>query len=312
MNSGNRAFVTQVLFVFLFMLVFSACQPEVPPRPEVAGSPTPTILSTQPPAPSPESDPTAAPSDPVVEEPLAARVGGQGISLAELQAELDRYQAAGFQLDREAELEVLDFIIQEVLLAQAAAAAGYSLDEAAMQERIDSLAGEVGGYPALLEWMQANYYTEETFRRALRQASMAALMRDQVADSVPAAVEQVRVRQILLANENQANEILRQLQGGVNFSTLAARQDPVTQGDLGWFPRGYLAEAALEEAAFALQPGEISGIVETPLGYHILQVTERELERLLEPEARFTLQAQAVQDWLQAARAQSEIIIYLP
>jgi peptidyl-prolyl cis-trans isomerase C len=45
-------------------------------------------------------------------------------------------------------------------------------------------------------------------------------------------------------------------------------------GDIGWHPRGVL-EATFEEAAFALQPGVISGVIETPYGFHLIFVEER-------------------------------------
>ncbi len=44
-----------------------------------------------------------------------------------------------------------------------------------------------------------------------------------------------------------------QLQAGADFATLAYRYDPLTGGDLGWFPRGVLTQPAVEEAAFSLQ-----------------------------------------------------------
>ena len=46
--------------------------------------------------------------------------------------------------------------------------------------------------------------------------------------------------------------------------SLAAEYDPVAEGELGWFPRGYLFDKELEDAAFGLQAGEYSQVIETP------------------------------------------------
>ena len=137
-------------------------------------------------------------------------------------------------------------------------------------------------------------------------------MRDQIIGGVPEISEQVHARQILLYNLEQAQEVLTELESGNDFATLSTTFDPVTSGDLGWFPRGFLTYAQLEEAVFDLQPLEYSGIVETPLGFHILQLVERESNRLLEPEARLVLQINALHNWLQTRRDESEITIYLP
>ena len=137
-------------------------------------------------------------------------------------------------------------------------------------------------------------------------------MRDQIVTTLPETAEQVHARQILLYNSTQANEVFTQLQSGQDFTKLAKLYDPVAGGDLGWFPRGYLTEKALEEAAFSLEPGKYSQIIETPIGFHILSVIERDPARILEPNARLVLQERALSMWLQQRRAQSEIQTFLP
>lgn len=98
------------------------------------------------------------------------------------------------------------------------------------------------------------------------------------------------------------------MKAGWNFDDLAARYDPLTKGELGWFPRGYLPEPAIEEAAFALQPGQFSDIIQTQAGYHILFVEERDPARPLSPDALLTLQERAIQDWLTQQRNESTIL----
>jgi peptidyl-prolyl cis-trans isomerase C len=276
--------------------------------PSLQSSPTPAAeLQT----PSPQ---TATPFQPSpTSEPLAALVNGEPISLAQFQAELARYQAAaGMELATEDQQRVLEAMIDQLLLAQAAVEQGYILDEAAVQARLEQLSAEAGGRQALLDWLASNGYVLETFQQELAQTAAAAWMRDQVTASVPAAAEQVHARWLRFNNREQAQQILAQVRAGADFATLAAEADPLAKGDLDWFPRGYLLDAALEEAAFPLQPGEVSEVIESSLGFILLQVIERDPARPLSPDALLQLQSQAVQRWLEQRRAESAVQTYSP
>lgn len=247
-------------------------------------------------------------------EPMAVLVNGEGIPVQEFEAEVERYRAAQASLGRQVSLEqasqaVLEDIINQTLLAQAAYAAGFKVDESALQERIEALAAQVGGPEKLAAWQSAHGYTPEMFTAALKRALAAAWMRDQIAASVPTQVEQVHVQQILVYTEEKALSVKSRLDAGEDFAKLAAVYDPLTHGDLGWFPRGYLFEPAIENAAFSLQPGQISDVIATQAGFHIIKVIEREPNRPLSPDAHLTLQELALRAWLDDRRSQSTIIL---
>ena len=76
--------------------------------------------------------------------------------------------------------------------------------------------------------------------------------------------------------------------------------------------RGYLPDAALDAAAFSLQPNQHSAIIQTQAGYCILEIIESQSNRPLGPDARLVLQSQAVLKWLQDRRGQSQIQVLLP
>lgn len=90
--------------------------------------------------------------------------------------------------------------------------------------------------------------------------------------------ESVRARHILLASEEAANEVLKQLKDGGDFAELAKERSSCPSkeqgGDLGYFERGKMVKE-FEDAAFALGAGEMSGLVKTQFGYHIIKVEDK-------------------------------------
>ena len=75
----------------------------------------------------------------------------------------------------------------------------------------------------------------------------------------------------------QMEAALAALLTGESFEKVAAETSDGPMGvrgaDLGWFTRGEIGPA-FDEAVFALSPGERSGIIESPFGFHIVQRTE--------------------------------------
>ena len=106
------------------------------------------------------------------------------------------------------------------------------------------------------------------------------------------------------AAKGRAEEALKAARGGKDFAALARQysQDGSAQrgGDLGFVVRGQTAPA-FENAAFALQIGQISDVVETPFGFHIIKVTERRPGRAVPfPEAAAQIQQYLEQQQRQA------------
>lgn len=299
--------LTTLLILLIFVNACSTAKPVTTSIPSVVIF-TPTMTT------SPVASTTPVPPTPT-EVPLAAVVNGEPITLAEYEAEVDRYEAAatitGTILASDTITIVMDDLIDQTLFAQAAAENEFTVDDTLLQSKIDALQTQLGGSQALDTWVTAHGYSEEAFKQALRRSVGAAWMRDQVIGAVPETTEQVHGMQILLSTAAEADEVYAALQSGKDFLDLALTYDPLTGGDLGWFPRGYLDDPVIDEAIFSLQPGEYSQVVETEIGFHILFVAEKDANHTLQPAALAALQINALKEWLIERRNQSEIQVFV-
>jgi len=123
--------------------------------------------------------------------------------------------------------------------------------------------------------------TEKTLREIVEMSVLRRKVMEEVTSAIERTQEQIWIRHILVENEETAKEVSDKLADGQDFVSLAAEysKDDTNKdsgGDLGWFPRGMMV-SPFEEAAFSLEVGEISDLVETDFGWHILQSLGRDL-----------------------------------
>lgn len=83
-------------------------------------------------------------------------------------------------------------------------------------------------------------------------------------------------------NRDKAEEVLKRVRAGEDFAKLAQEFSGDTSnkdkgGDLGWFGRKQMVKE-FEDAAFALKPGEVSNVVKTSFGFHVIKLEERRTE----------------------------------
>src|SRR5450631_870295 len=108
----------------------------------------------------------------------------------------------------------------------------------------------------------------------------------------------------------KAEKLRKELAGGADFAALAKANStcPSSQqgGDLGYFGKGQMVPA-FEKAAFVLKPGEISDVVETQFGYHIIKLTEKKAAEKVEfKEAR-----PRIEDYLKNQKVGAAVNDYL-
>ena len=255
----------------------------------------------------PTRTPFPPPSTPI---PTAAIVNGDVITVAVYQEELARYSAAvNRDLSEEDHMIVINDLINLTLLSQAAESEGFQISDNDLDERIAGL--DTAEQP-LADWLAIHGFTEESFRTHLKISLEAAWMRDQILADVPLEMDQIHAQQMLFYDLFAAEDMMTTLNTGSDFSQLAKNHDPQTLGDLGWFPPGFLTIPALDEVLFSFEAGETSDIIETEIGYHIIKVLEKEVNRQLDPAIRQILQEQALDNWLERRWKLSTIQITLP
>lgn len=255
---------------------------------------------------------------------VAATVNGEPITLAEFEQELIRFEAAQAAMGSDVanqsgyQQQVLDKMIEDELVRQRAADQGVSVSPEEVDAEINDMIAETGE-EYFTSWLNLNLYTEEEFREYIRQDLLFRRLIQPVIDSVPESAEHVRARHILVNSREDATAVLTRLENGEDFGELAAQfsVDVTTRdngGDLGWFPRGGLTVPQVEEAAFSLETGQRSGIIESAWGFHIVEKLEVDPNRTIGQETRNRIISRTVEEWRRDLResASVEQIIDLP
>jgi len=311
-----------VLAVLALMLGACDAAPSAPGG--VPAVPTATLPVGVPVNPQPNA-PASQPVQPLPSAPdAAAIVNGVPIPLDAYQRQIDQYQAAlvqqGLNLNSpEAQAQItqlrqliLDNLIDDELIAQEAARQGVSVSDAELDAAMQQLVEAAGGQAAFEQTLAAAGQTVDDARRLQRTQMLNNLMRDRVLQSVGSQSEQVHARHILVDAPATAEALLAQIQNGADFGEVAKQSsmDALTKpngGDLGWFPRGVLVSREVEDAAFALQPGQVSPVIQSEFGYHLVQTLERDPARQVDPDTLLRLQQQAIEQWLNKLRAAAQV-----
>lgn len=242
------------------------------------------------------------------DEPLAAVVNGQPVTLDAYNREVARFQAGtnalGWEIPTDGSLEeqVLDLLIERELIRQEAARQGVVVTTAQIESEIAATLELSGSQQDFDTWLAANQWTLDEFRDQIQIELLTNQLTAPVLEAVQNSGEQVHARHILVDTEEQARAVLAELNNNGDFATLAAQQsrDATTSyngGDLGWFPRGALIVREVEDASFTLDDGATSDVIASPQGYHIVQTLERDPNRPISPETHQRLLQNALDAW---------------
>jgi peptidyl-prolyl cis-trans isomerase C len=259
--------------------------------------------SPQEPAAPQQADPQSFPD-------VVARVSDKEIKRADL---IVRADMIGSQLQipvKSVEFyrKVLDELVGTELLHRASIAKGYAPSDSDIQSQLESIRARFPDEETFTKQLANEGMTVDELRsRMSRDMSVEKFIDTEVAPRAQVTEEakkkfysenteqmtrpeQAHVSHILIRADagataeardqakQKAESLLQQIQSGGDFAALARENsdDPGSKasgGDLSWVSRGQTVPP-FEAAAFALKPGEVSGLVETQFGYHIIQLAE--------------------------------------
>lgn len=300
-----------LILSLLFTVLLAGC---AQPGPGDAAAPASLVPETVDPV-APPDDVAPVPAE---LPDLVARVNGEAIERAELEQALIRVEAqvGGALSDSERShvvREILDELIAFHLLTQEAAARGIVASPAELDAEVAQVQAQFPSEERFVQALAQQQTTLAVFRAETeRQLTVGRLLEDEISSRIAISSEQVtafyeenpdqfrqgvqvQASHILIAVPSgadagaqndaraRAEAVLAEVEAGGDFAALAREfSDDSGSGAMGG-DLGFFGESAMvpefEEAAFALQPGQISGLVETQFGYHIIRVVDRQAPR---------------------------------
>jgi peptidyl-prolyl cis-trans isomerase C len=302
------------------LLAVGACKKSPAAQAAAAGATPPAAAAsgtgTPPGTPAPP-----APAKPVPTQlpTIVARVNGQDVTKDEFERmvrTLERQAGQSIPPDRRDEIlrNMLDRLVVYTLLSQESKARGIKIEDTDVDAKVQEVRAKYQTQDAFDKALKEQNETADTLRRDARtdltvnklmEAELATLPGPSDAEAKDfygknpdqfKQDESIRASHILIRVDEKAEaaarakakatieQVLKKAKAGEDFGKLAQQysQDgsAAQGGDLGYFPRAQMVPA-FSDAAFALKPGEISGVVTTQFGYHIIKLVDRKPGRVV-------------------------------
>jgi peptidyl-prolyl cis-trans isomerase C len=179
--------------------------------------------------------------------------------------------------------------------------------------RDEAVAASQANYDQLeINFLEPAGMSRGDFERLIMRPALARQRaQEELAANVSPRAEQAHLAHILVATQEAAQELYDNRLQDEEFEDVAAdvsidAQTAPNGGDLGWNPPNAFV-AGFGEAAFALEPGEISEPVQTEFGWHIIKMLDYDEDRPLTIQAFNQQQAAAFQTWLDDLRENADI-----
>lgn len=279
-------------------------------------------------------------------EGLVAKVDGEGITIEEFESDFEVYKKIyeqrlgegamsevgedGKTLEENLKNEIVQKLIMEKLVAKEATKMDISVTDEEIEEQMLNYTTMMGGQEKFDEFLDNNKISKEFFKENLRKEILFNKHRETFMAETNISEKEaqkyfnankddlvvIKASHILVKTEEEGKKILERLNAGEKFDVLAKdlsidKASAVNGGDLGYFTKGSMI-SEFEEVAFNLKVGEISDLVKTEVGYHIIYLEDRkDTFETLKDDIMKLLKEQKYLKSVQDLRSSAKVKVYL-
>lgn len=279
-------------------------------------------------------------------EGLVAKVDGEGITMEEFESDFEVYKKIyeqrlgegamsevgedGKTLEENLKNEIVQKLIMEKLVAKEATKMDISVTDEEIKEQMSNYTTMMGGQEKFDEFLDNNKISKEFFKENLRKEILFNKHRETFMAETNISEKEaqkyfnankddlvvIKASHILVKTEEEGKKILERLNAGEKFDVLAKdlsidKASAVNGGDLGYFTKGSMI-SEFEEVAFNLKVGEISDLVKTEVGYHIIYLEDRkDTFETLKDDIMKLLKEQKYLKSVQDLRSSAKVKVYL-
>lgn len=231
--------------------------------------------------------------------------------------------------------ELLNSIIDETILIKNAADLGIAVSQEQIDKQIESIKLNFESDEKYKEYLSSQGITEEYLINNIRKRIITNNLASDITksidipedelkeayESIKESLYSVKASHILMENKDEALKVLERVKAGEDFNELAFEFsiDPSAKenkGELGYFGPGAMVPE-FEQAAFSLEPGQTSNLVQTDYGYHIIKVEDKrtlafaEVKEQLKQQMLPDKQNEFLSSYFQDLKAKTDVIKYV-
>lgn len=225
--------------------------------------------------------------------------------------------------------QILEKIIMEIIIDKESQSMDISVSDEEIEKKIEEYIEMTGGQEGFDEFLKNNELSRDYFSENLRKEILVNKHKNKFVETVEITdkeartffdenqelLEVIRASHILTKTEEQAQIVLDRINDGEDFEELARelsadKASAMIGGDLGYFTKGTRI-AEFEDVAFSLEKGQVSDIVKTEVGYHVIKlIDKKDVFEELKDEIKMVLREEKYKDEMAKLREKSKVKIY--